>query len=64
MGNYTLPIGRAVAEASIRNEIRDIAQALSPEAGFPSAIDVKVRKRNPTDPHDKAVVVEVKVNWE
>ena len=64
MGHFALPIGRAVAEASIRNEIRDIAQALAPDAGLPSPIAITVRRRNPNNPHDRAVDIEVRVTWE
>ena len=65
MGHYPLKLGsRAVAESFIKNEIRDIAQALRPEDGIPRRIEVSVRKRNPNDPRDEAVVVDLKVDWE
>ena len=65
MGHYPLKLGsRAVAESFIKNEIRDIAQALRPEDGIPARIEVTVRKLRPNNLHDNAVEVEVKVAWE
>ena len=65
MGHYPLKLGsRAVAESFIKNEIREVAQALRPEDGIPARIEVTVRKLRPDNPHDNAVEVDVKVSWE
>ena len=63
MGTYVLPISRPVAEASIRNEIRDVVAALRPEDGIPAEIAISVRRR-PKFPGDRSVDIDVRVTWE
>ncbi len=63
MTHYALRIGRAVAEMSIQNEIRDAAQACTPDAGIPSRIVATVRRTDPHDPSNRTVVVDVDVTW-
>jgi hypothetical protein len=63
MTHFALPIGRPVAEAQIRTEIRDIVQALAPEAGIPVQIAVTVRRRAGDRPINE-FEIDVNVVWE
>jgi hypothetical protein len=64
MGHYQFPFGnRDVVKSYILKEIKEIAENCDPGIGLPASVVAKVSRKNPGDPYDKAVTVEVAVDW-